>query len=561
MNARIRRVLGRVFIVLTVALLTFGVLAILLAPTFVRWHVERKYPGVKIGDVEIEWMTKELVFYDVEVHRDGIDAKLKKVTATETSAKIEGGDVEITLSDKASGETSTTKITITATGLDAVVKKDDVIATLRGMSLDSEKVCFSTGTIEHPLAKADVENGCAMRDKSRVTADRVLVPVTLPVEIPRVFPTQLIVATGIDVDLKNEAFSAKTIDVGPFAVQEPKVKLEPNDHLMLYAKKITVDHPWVAPQPVWFEGVSVIAPVSLKDGLGSVAFIIGEQVFHVNPKEQSIDGGGDCAHWVDVLPKPLPKALEGAKEHFTGTLVFDFRVKPVPSLKVSTNCKYACSASPIKEVRSRVFTYDVYDAKNNIVERKTGPGTAGWVSLSELPPHIARSFILLEDPGFETHKGVLPKALENSLKLNIEEGEFMRGGSTITMQLAKNLWLRRHKTIGRKAQEALLTFALESCMSKSQILELYLNVIEFGPNVYGIGAGARHYFKKHASALTPEESFFLASILPAPRKANPRDLSKVKNIMRALARSGYISELMVETDSDPVDTSGWEVDP
>lgn len=551
---------GRIVLTLLLLLTTLAGLGFALAPTAVRWYIQREYPGVTVGRVDILWMDKKVVLYDVEVHREGIDAKLTKVTASRDTALVEGGDVDVTLSG-VGGSSNPSKVKITATGLDVVVRKDDITATLHGMSLDLDKVCFETGVIEHPLAKADLVNGCALRDKSKVTADKVTVPITLPFSIPKVKSEQTLTATNVEVSLEKEVLTAKLISFGPFSFQEPKVRLTCLDEISVTSSKVEVNHPWISPDPVWFKDVGILAPESLKDGIGQVEIKIGTQVFHVNPEEESIEGEGLCSEWASALPKPLPEALTYAKDSFTGNLAFSLKVKPHPSLKLTNTCKYDCKASPIKEVKQPSFTYEVYNAKNVVVPRKTGPGTLGWVSVQDLPPHVSRAFILLEDPAFETHKGVLPKALEASLKLDLDGGEFVRGGSTITMQLAKNLWLRRHKTIGRKAQEALLTFALESCMPKMQIIELYLNVIEFGPDIYGIGAASRHYFKKPASALTPEESFYLASILPAPRKAPPPgNLSRARRIMKMLAKSGYISDLMFD-DGSSVDTTGWDVSP
>jgi membrane peptidoglycan carboxypeptidase len=100
----------------------------------------------------------------------------------------------------------------------------------------------------------------------------------------------------------------------------------------------------------------------------------------------------------------------------------------------------------------------------------------------------------------------------------VKAGKFVRGASTISMQLAKNLYLSRDKTLSRKLQEAVLTMLLEQELGKDQILELYLNVIEFGPGIYGIGAAAQHYFNASPSQLSLGQSLYLASILPSPTR-------------------------------------------
>jgi membrane peptidoglycan carboxypeptidase len=146
-----------------------------------------------------------------------------------------------------------------------------------------------------------------------------------------------------------------------------------------------------------------------------------------------------------------------------------------------------------------------------------------------------------EDYGFRSHRGFIPQAYDSAMVDDLKAGKFVRGGSTITMQLAKNLWLRRDKTIGRKVQELFLTMALESCLSKDEIMETYLNVVEFGPMVYGIHDGARYWFHKPPTELTPVEAFWLAGILTNPhagRAPTPGALDRTAKLMARLASMG-----------------------
>jgi membrane peptidoglycan carboxypeptidase len=163
----------------------------------------------------------------------------------------------------------------------------------------------------------------------------------------------------------------------------------------------------------------------------------------------------------------------------------------------------------------------------------------------------------MEDPGFYHHRGFILQAFSNSFLDNVKQGKFVRGGSTITMQLAKNLWLTREKTIGRKAQEFFLAQALESCYTKDEIMELYLNVVEFGPNRYGVSSGSQHWFKKHPGDLTPTEAFWLASILPRPSKVPPpneQSLSRIDALMKRLASDGKIPDFaLFEFDDESID--------
>ena len=151
-------------------------------------------------------------------------------------------------------------------------------------------------------------------------------------------------------------------------------------------------------------------------------------------------------------------------------------------------------------------------------EMKAGPGSKNWVPLSGISPFMIQAVLAHEDAAFFRHRGFAPWAIETALARNLRRGRFAFGASTITMQLAKNLYLSHEKTMDRKVSEAILTWWLERELSKSEILELYLNVIEYGPGVYGLRDAAHHYFRKSPARLTPAESVFLACILPAPRR-------------------------------------------
>ena len=144
-----------------------------------------------------------------------------------------------------------------------------------------------------------------------------------------------------------------------------------------------------------------------------------------------------------------------------------------------------------------------------------------WVPLSRISPHLQRAVIVAEDASFFRHHGFDWEGIRDAATRNWDRGELHRGGSTITQQLAKNLYLSPEKNLLRKAREVLITRAIEGRLTKKRILELYLNVVEWGQGVYGAEAAARHYFRKSAQDLTPEEAALLAAILPSPRHYDP----------------------------------------
>ncbi len=178
-----------------------------------------------------------------------------------------------------------------------------------------------------------------------------------------------------------------------------------------------------------------------------------------------------------------------------------------------------------------------------------GPSNLAFVPLAQLPPYVARSLVETEDPGFATHRGFEPSAVRAAVLTNLRHGGFQLGASSITMQLVKNLVLGDARTLARKAQELVLAWRLEQVLSKDRILELYLNVIEFAPGVYGVGPAARHYFGKDAALLTAREAAFFSAIVPRPwlgeraRCAGRLDAltqDRVKRALTLLVSDGHI---------------------
>lgn len=142
----------------------------------------------------------------------------------------------------------------------------------------------------------------------------------------------------------------------------------------------------------------------------------------------------------------------------------------------------------------------------------------GFVQLSQVSPYIIGAVIMSEDASFYFHEGVDVTEIKESFMKNLMAGKFVRGGSTITQQLAKNVFLSGEKSVIRKLQEIYLAFEMERLFTKKRILTLYLNVVEFGPNIFGINKATWHYFNKPPSDVSPEEAAFLAFLLPNPKK-------------------------------------------
>jgi monofunctional biosynthetic peptidoglycan transglycosylase len=146
-----------------------------------------------------------------------------------------------------------------------------------------------------------------------------------------------------------------------------------------------------------------------------------------------------------------------------------------------------------------------------------------WVALEEISERILQAVIMAEDASFYTHHGFDLYEIKESIRKNWERRRFARGASTITQQLAKNLFLSTEKSLNRKLKEAILTYRIEKALRKRRILEIYLNVIEWGEDIYGIEAAARIYFGKRASALDAAEAALLAAMIPNPRRFHPAE--------------------------------------
>jgi monofunctional glycosyltransferase len=181
-----------------------------------------------------------------------------------------------------------------------------------------------------------------------------------------------------------------------------------------------------------------------------------------------------------------------------------------------------------------------------------GPRNPDWTPYGAIPPALKKAVVASEEANFYAYEGLDYEAMKKAIQADLQKGKFVRGGSTITQQLAKNLFLTREKTISRKIKELILARRLDDALSKARILELYLNVVELGPMVYGVGHAARYYFGKPPSALSVRECAFLAAMLPGPKVYNPyrkmdRVVKRSNRILRRMAAARMITQVEYET--------------
>lgn len=544
--------------ILVGSLLALVVLAFSI-PSIVRWRIRsvlaKRYPDAHVEQIDLHWGYVQL--REVSFAREWARGQLDLVTVTwdEKTITLSGGTVVADL-DKRHGQSSEGSKKVVAEHLQGTVTRGDITANFTDLQYVNGSANAPEVTVKHPKYGIITVKGASYADNV-VSAEEV--SLTLP-------------PFGAH-DLGNAVLRRATIltlsrEVGAGEADFPKLGVSATDIIVgqeiagykIHIGGLKVNDPRLASVPVTFANLDLEANPEAKtvnlmrNGAKIASFADLNNRFFV--------GDAPCSTWLQLLPEELrAPALREVTPGFTGKLSFELDVKPKVSLFFLNTCKTTCDFPVIRALR-KSFTYPIRKADGSEDMRTSGPATITWTPLAAVSRHLVTGLTTMEDPGFFGHRGIIRQAIENSIRDDLSAGKFLRGGSTLTMQLAKNLWLTHEKTLGRKAQEAFLTMALESCLSKDEILGLYVNVVEFGPGLYGIGPAARHYFKVAPSDLTPEEAFYLVSILPHPRTAPPPNeatMARVKKLMSRFAAEGRIPDLL-GTDG-PADAVGWDPAP
>jgi hypothetical protein len=235
-----------------------------------------------------------------------------------------------------------------------------------------------------------------------------------------------------------------------------------------------------------------------------------------------------CQNVFDAIPPAVVPRLRGARA--TGEMGYGIRFEAMPGkqsvFKIDADlddCRVQTlgPAVNLKALMAPDYVHKVIeeDDDGRPVVIYTGPGSSGFVPIKNIPVHVQQAALATEDMNFFKHTGFAPGLIKRAILLNMDKGWYVYGGSTITQQLVKNLFLSREKTMSRKLEEAIIVWALEREVPKETTLELYLNCIEFGYNLYGIKAAAATYFNKTPMELTPLESAFIMATKPNPRSA------------------------------------------
>lgn len=321
--------------------------------------------------------------------------------------------------------------------------------------------------------------------------------------------------------------------------------LETSDPDLLHAEgtlrveDLALSHPRIAAEPVGgigfaLEGTADYVPSAHRVVLSELTLSMGQAHASLGgtlewaEDHYLIDGRASlpttrCEDAVHAIPRDL--LGETASFHLAGQMGgaiavhVDSRDLPHTTLSISVpnGCEFTAWPAMADTARfAGPFDHQVLEPDGTTFEMTTGPGTEAWTPIAEISPFLVHAVLAHEDASFFRHEGFATWAIREALIRDLEAGRYVAGGSTITMQLVKNVFLHREKTLARKIQEVLLTWWLETHVEKEQLLELYLNVIEYGPGIYGIRHAAEHYFGRSPADLSPAESAFLALILPNP---------------------------------------------
>lgn len=229
-----------------------------------------------------------------------------------------------------------------------------------------------------------------------------------------------------------------------------------------------------------------------------------------------------CQRVLEAVPEGLLPDLKGFELEGAASMNMEFHVfleEPEKTGFVGGPILHKCRIVRLPQVVEMMkgpFSHSVRMKNGRVVTRLMTQGDYYYTPWDRIPPSLPAAVISTEDGSFWSHSGIRPHQLQASIRRNLKEGEFARGGSTITMQAAKNLLLTHERSVSRKLQEMFLTWVVERELGKQRIMELYLNAVEFGPGIYGVGHAAEHYFGKTPLELTTLESAFLATLLPRP---------------------------------------------
>ncbi|WP_432709592.1 transglycosylase domain-containing protein [Pedobacter sp.] len=274
----------------------------------------------------------------------------------------------------------------------------------------------------------------------------------------------------------------------------------------------------------------------------------------------------DAQNILNGFPRGLFESLDGLKVQ--GKVKYDFLFHLDTAIPDSVTFTSSLTPNNFKILSwgktnlqkiNKPFVYTPYEYGKPMRDIVIGPSNPNYTPLNQISNNFKNAVLTAEDPSFMSHKGFVMESFRKSFAVNFKEKRFVRGGSTISMQLVKNVFLSRNKTLSRKAEEILIVWLIENnnLISKQRMLEVYFNIIEMGKNIYGIGEASRYYFGKTPANLNIGEGIFLANIIPRPKIAlyKFRSDGGLKDYMFPYFK--YMGNIMARRGLTPPDTSGY----
>ena len=274
----------------------------------------------------------------------------------------------------------------------------------------------------------------------------------------------------------------------------------------------------------------------------------------------------DAQAILDGFPQGLFESLDGLKVAGKVKYNLNFHL----DTKIPDSVRFSSTLTPVNfkilqwgktnlQKINSPFVYTPYEYGKPMRDITIGPANPNFTPLNAISKNFINAVLTAEDPSFYTHNGFVEESIRKSIAVNFKEKKFKRGGSTISMQLVKNIYLSRQKTLARKAEEILIVWLIEHnhLVSKQRMLEVYFNIMELGQNIYGIGEASRYYFGKQPANLTIGDGLFLASIVPKPKASMYKFMAdgSLKPYMFNYFR--FMGNIMARRGLTPGDTSGY----
>ena len=384
-------------------------------------------------------------------------------------------------------------------------------------------------------------------------------PAQLPVDQLPLDPELGTLSVDLEVHRNKNLVTARgSANVKEFHVSHPKLardtviiggELEVQAKADLSTRELVVEELKVRPR--------------VGDHLSTVEFTSQARVLYTeDPQQREFElelhmDSNPCQEVLEAMPPGFLPALEEFELGGEATVDFHVLVKMHDHKATELEGGLELSKCKLKKVPKELedlkgpFIHLVKMKTGQIAQRPVIPGHFYYVPFSDMPSSVPGAVLSTEDGGFWKHKGWRRSAFLESLQRNVQLGTFRRGASTLSMQMVKNVLLTHEKTVSRKVQEVFLTWAVEKMLTKQRILEIYLNVVEFGPGIYGVGHAADHYFGKEVSQLNSLEAAFMATLLPRPLERHamwcrgemtPKHAKYVGKVHRRMLAKGRITQ-------------------